>query len=267
MLLWLTVVASLAPLRRMTSLAQRIRDGARGRRLSPTRPRTDLGRTAGAIDEMLDALESAENHAQQAETAMQQFLADASHDLRTPLPGVIAGSEQVLREPGDRAVREERLVAVVREARRAARLVDDVLLMARLDQDTTSAPPTAVTTDLLSVLDQEIHHLQLRYPSVRFRRSAGADGAAGPVRYRPGVPERDRERIFERFVRLDIARQSGGSGLGLPIGRAVVERHGGSVVCVAPAPGTGGGLFVIRLPLQVPAERAWRPEPVGTVSA
>lgn len=81
---------ALAPLDRMTTLAGHIADGARSRRLRPTRPDTDLGRTPAAFDDKLDALEAAEAHAHSAESRMSRFLADASQDLRTPLAGVIA---------------------------------------------------------------------------------------------------------------------------------------------------------------------------------
>ena len=109
-LLLITVVrAALRPLDRMSGLARQIRDGTRGRRLLPTKPHTDLGRTAAAFDDMLDALENAEALAQSAAEQMRQFLTDASHDLRTPLAGVIAGAEQLLRQPAPRIEREERL--------------------------------------------------------------------------------------------------------------------------------------------------------------
>ena len=133
LLLIRVVDTALGPLDRMTALADRIRNGTRGRRLHPTRPRTELGQTAVAFDGMLDALESAEADAHQAEDRMRQFLADASHDLRTPLAGVIGNAELLLRANPPRAERETRLVDLVREAQRAARLVDDLLLITRLD--------------------------------------------------------------------------------------------------------------------------------------
>ena len=126
LLLLRVVGGALAPLDRMTALAGRIARGGRGERLRPTKPDTDLGRTAGAFDAMLDALED-------SEVRMRRFLADASHDLRTPVAGLLASSESLLRDDPGRAERERRLVAMVREARRAGRLVDDLLLMARLD--------------------------------------------------------------------------------------------------------------------------------------
>jgi len=138
LLLIRVVDTALGPLDRMTALADRIRNGTRGRRLHPTKPRTELGRTAVAFDGMLDALESAETDAHRAEDRMRQFLADASHDLRTPLAGVIGNAELLLRTSPPRDERETRLVDLIREAQRAARLVEDLLLITRLD---TPNPP------------------------------------------------------------------------------------------------------------------------------
>ena len=137
------VRGALAPLRRMSALADRIRAGDRGLRLRPARPETDLGRTATAIDAMLDSLEAAESDAQSAELRMRQFLADASHDLRTPLAVMSAAAEELLRADPGRAERERRLVELIREGRRAGRLVDDLLLMARLDDADPSSALTA----------------------------------------------------------------------------------------------------------------------------
>ncbi len=162
LLLIRVVHTALGPLDRMTALADRIRNGTRGRRLHPTTPRTELGRTAVAFDGMLDALESAEADAHQAEDRMRQFLADASHDLRTPLAGVIGNAELLLRANPDRAERETRLVDLVREAQRAARLVDDLLLITRLDtpQPTLRREPVALT----DVADRAITLARLRRP-------------------------------------------------------------------------------------------------------
>lgn len=312
---------ALRPLERMTSLARRIRDGDRGRRLRPTRPGTDLGLAAGAFDEMLDALEAAEAQAVQAELRMRQFLADASHDLRTPLAGVIAGSEQLLRTPSTRAEREARLVAVVRQARRAARLVDDLVLMTRLDAAAAADPaeasivPDRRPVDLGAVLDRELDALRMRRPDLVVRAhtpweatlvsgdadqlhraldnlldNAGRVTAAGGVvdvdvsvhavsghavsghaasghalsgqgaQVRvlvrdtgPGVPDLDRERIFDRFVRLSDARNGDGSGLGLPISRAILRAHGGDVRCLGstdgPADAGAGARFEVTMPL------------------
>lgn len=280
LLLYAVVGRALRPLHRMTELAARIRDGARGRRLRPTRPATDLGRTATTIDQMLDALEAAETSARQAELRMRQFLADASHDLRTPLAGVIAGSEQLLRTPVGRPEREQRLVAVVRQARRAGRLVDDLLLMTRLDAGAAGTSPMRSRVDVAAVVDAELAALRLRYPGLtvdclsvqdlavdadpdQLARALGnlldnAAKAGGPVRLSAqssqgtvrimvsdngsGVPAADRERIFDRFVRLSSARTESGAGLGLPISRAIARAHGGELRCI-PGPADGGAGF------------------------
>ncbi len=300
LLLYLVVGRALRPLHRMTALAARIRDGARGRRLRPTRPHTDLGRTAATFDEMLDALEAAEAGAQQAELQMRQFLADASHDLRTPLAGVIAGSEQLLRTPTGRAEREERLVAVIRQARRAARLVDDLLLMTRLDGPPPPAPPARFPVELSALVDAEVTAVRLRCPDAlvvvesgpgavladpdQLARAVGnlldnAVRAGGPVRVAvrsvdgsvrmlvedggPGVADAERERIFDRFVRLSPERSGPGAGLGLPISRAIARAHGGELRCL---PSAVGARFELVLPAAVAAQLRGGVARTGAVS-
>jgi two-component system OmpR family sensor kinase len=258
LLLTRVVATALAPLGRMTGLAGRIAAGDRGERLRPRRPGTDLGRTAVAFDGMLDALEA-------SELRMRGFLADASHDLRTPVAGVIAAADSLLRDDPDRAERERRLVAMVREARRAGRLVDDLLLMARLDgadpgrelrrqpvdlavlaeevaaaqrllgadvQARTDGPApvqgdpeqlTRVLTNLADNARREAGHvlLSVRRQDGQVTVEVTDDG--------PGVPPADRDRVFERFVRLEAG--PGRNGLGLPIARAVARAHGGDLTC------------------------------------
>jgi signal transduction histidine kinase len=276
LLLLRVVGGALAPLDRMTALAGRIARGGRGERLRPSRPDTDLGRTAGAFDEMLDALE-------ESEVRMRRFVADASHDLRTPVAGLLAASESLLRDDPGRTERERRLVAMVREARRAGRLVDDLLLMARLDGAEPARELRREPVDL-AVLAEEVAAAQrLLGADVRVvRATAGPVPVVGDpeqltrvltnlgdnarrvaghvwltVGWRdghgtvevtddgPGVPAADRERVFDRFVRLDGATSGSGHGLGLPIARAVARAHGGELCC---EPAGAGARFVLRLP-------------------
>ena len=89
---------ALAPLDAITALAGRIAQGSRGGRLSPTRTDTELGRTAAAFDAMLEALEGAEAHALASEERTRRFVADAAHELRTPIAGIAAAAEAVLHE-------------------------------------------------------------------------------------------------------------------------------------------------------------------------
>lgn len=307
-LLLLRVVGSaLAPLDRMTILARRIGNGARGRRLRPTHPGTDLGRTAAAFDDMLDALEAAETHAHAAEARMGGFLADASHDLRTPLAAVIARAEQLLHTDADRLDREHRLVELIREARRAVRMVDDLLLITRLDahQATTAAP---ALIDLAAVTAADVDALRLRRPDLTIEVTrtgsgpatvpgdvdqlhravsnlldnaarhtppagrvhvvidrAGADWRLHVSDSGPGVPAEDAERIFDRFVRLDTARTGDGTGLGLPIARAIARAHGGDVTCHPrpPHPGSSNGgagaHFTLTWPAASPTPDSSRP--------
>ncbi len=285
LLLIRVVDTALGPLDRITALADRIRDGTRGRRLRPSRPRTELGRTAVAFDGMLDALESAETDAHRAEDSMRQFLADASHDLRTPLAGVIGNAELLLRTNPPRDERETRLVDLIREAQRAARLVEDLLLITRLDtpQPTLRRQPVALT----NLADRAITLARLRRPdqSITLTPAAAAATVSGDPDHLhramanlldnattatppgghitltitttpgqvhisvtdtgPGIPEHDQHRIFHRFVRLNPARTGPGTGLGLPIARAIAHAHGGDLHHI---PTPSGARFDLTLP-------------------
>ena len=126
---------ALRPLDAMAALAKTITEGNRGRRLAPTRTDTEIGQTARAFDEMLDELEGAETRARQAEERTRAFLADAAHELRTPITGVQAAAETLLHH-GDAlpaADREHLQALLVREAQRAGTLISDLLAAARLD--------------------------------------------------------------------------------------------------------------------------------------
>lgn len=243
LLLWRLSRIALRPLDDMTALARRIAAGDRGRRLSMARTDTELGRTAAAFDAMLDELEAAVAAAQAAEVRLRDFLGDASHELRTPLAGIQATGENLLRENPDRAERERLAVAMIRQTRRASRLVDELLAVARLD---SAELPPGSPVDLRAVAADELERIRLVDPHRTYtldgggatvnadahrlaqvignlldnaRHATAPDGlvavvvstADDTVRVTvtddgPGVPPADAERIFDRFVRLDTSR-------------------------------------------------------------
>jgi len=278
---------ALRPLEEMTALARQIAAGDRGRRLGTAGPDSELSRTAAAFDAMLDELEAAAATANAAELNMRSFLTDASHELRTPMAGLQANAELLLREDPDRAERERVAVALVRESRRAARLVDDLLTTARLGQGVDLAPERL---DLVEVARTEVARAQALAPALTFAVTGEArcpvDGdplrlgqilanlldnaryatpAGGSVEVAvghsggraeltvrdtgAGVPPAERGLIFERFGRGDgsRSRNTGGAGLGLPIARGLARAHGGDLTYVD-VPGRTGACFRLDLP-------------------
>jgi signal transduction histidine kinase len=280
---------ALRPLDSMAALAKTVSQGNRGARLAPTRTDTEIGQTAQAFDEMLDELEGAEARARQAEERTRAFLADAAHELRTPIAGVQAAAETLLHHDDqlDRDERQHLQALLVREAERAGALISDLLAAARLDAgiDLDLAP-----VSLRTLAHSEIERVRLLHPHAAVTMSgpevvAHADAAkvssilrnvidnamraAGPqgkvhvvVREQdhfaiaeiwdsgPGVPPAERERIFERLVRLDHGRvnDTGGSGLGLAIARGYARAHGGDLSCEDPR--GIGAMFRLVLPLE-----------------
>jgi two-component system, OmpR family, sensor kinase len=280
---------ALRPLDSMAALAKTVSQGNRGARLAPTRTDTEIGQTAQAFDEMLDELEGAEARAHQAEERTRAFLADAAHELRTPIAGVQAAAETLLHHDDqlDRDERQHLQALLVREAERAGALISDLLAAARLDAgiDLDLAP-----VSLRTLAHSEIERVRLLHPHAVVTMSgpevvAHADAAkvssilrnvidnamraAGPqgkvhvvVREQdhfaiaeiwdsgPGVPPSERERIFERLVRLDHGRvnDTGGSGLGLAIARGYARAHGGDLSCEDPR--GIGAMFRLVLPLE-----------------
>lgn len=231
---------ALQPLQQMTTTARDITAGDRGRRLRPTRPDTELGQTAAAFDAMLDAVEGAEaqarhaeSQARDAEDRLRRFLSDVAHELRTPLAGARAATEQVLRSDPPRDQRESGLVSAIRENDRAARLVDDMLTMARIDQ---GLELRRVSVDLTEQARRAAANLLLTAPRARLT----VTGDPCPVLADP-----------DRLVRLDDARARTGDadrtgfGLGLPIARGLARAHGGDLVCL---PRERGAAFELRLP-------------------
>ena len=127
------------PLERMVATAHEIAEGDLSRRLSPSDPDTELGRMAAAFDQMIDALEQAVSEAREAEVRSRRFLADAAHQLRTPLAGLRASAETLLAHP-DGPDRDRMAANVARESARLSRRVAALLRVARLDRGRATGP-------------------------------------------------------------------------------------------------------------------------------
>ena len=266
----LTLLASrsaLRPLRHVAAVAQGIAAGDRRQRLSPRRPQTELGQMAASFDAMVDSLEEAVAQATRSEAAMRRFLADASHELRTPIAALQATIETLLREQPPRPRRDQLEAEVARGTQRLGRLVDDLLNLARLE---ANEPLRTEPVDLAQIGESVVAEARARTPAsisiahdgpavvvgdpealTRVLRNlidnavhaAGDDGRIAvelqrsPARVRatvsddgPGVPPEAREQIFQGFVRLN-GNAGAGTGLGLAIARAVAKQHRGSVIC------------------------------------
>jgi two-component system OmpR family sensor kinase len=281
-LLQILVGRALSPLDAMTRSARRIAEGDAEAQLELAPEGTELGRTGAVFDQMVMTL-------RRAEQRQRDLLSDAAHELRTPLAGISATAEILLREEPSPADRERLAASLVREAQRAGRLVGDLLAMARLDR---GLDVIAVPLDVRAVLDEQLERVRALYPRVHLETEGTAPWsvlgdrerlaqvlgnlldnactAAGPtgkihiVGRRSGaafeievtddgigIPEHERERVFERLVRLDSSRDraSGGNGLGLTLARGLARAHGGDVTVVEANPGgLSGACLQLRLP-------------------
>lgn len=243
---------ALRPLDALAGAARATAHGDRGRRLAPRDPTTDLGRAAAEFDAMLEELEGAERATAAARERLSAFLSDASHELRTPLAGLAAGAERLLLDAD--ADREAVATDLVRESRRAARLVDDLLLVSRLEHLDLDLHPVDLATlattaagragrlpgaQPIAVVDERPHPSALLADPMRIEQilanllqNAKRATPTGSTRIRigraadggstvtvsdtgPGVAGEVRDAIFERLVRLDPARSGTTGGAGL----------------------------------------------------
>jgi len=284
---WFVLHLGVRPLDQMAATADAIAAGDLSRRVERAEPRTEAGRLGLALNTMLTEIEQAFAQRAESEERLRRFVADASHELRTPLTS-IRGYTELWRQGGleDEAHLADAMRRVEHEAARMGVLVDELLLLARLDQ---GRPLERAPVDLARIVADAVRDAQAVEPerplsldepdqvvvlgdesrlnqvvanllanarvhtppgaAVRVRLAVEDDRAVLEVADDgPGLGP-DPARVFERFYRADAsrARARGGSGLGLSIVAAVSEAHGGRATAGA-AP-SGGALLRVELPL------------------
>lgn len=280
---YLLVGRALRPVERMRRRATDITSANLSDRLPVPRADDEIRRLAVTLNEMLGRVET--GHA-----AQRRFVSDASHELRSPLATLATALELGVDRP-ELLDPEVIRTTLVPEADRMQRLVEDLLLLARADEHELPIRPVAVDLDDLVAAEAdrlrgtttvrvEVHPhpaqvvadpsqltrllRNLAENAVRhaaglvvLRCSATADGGALLVVEDDGhgIAPEERERVFDRFVRLDQsrARAVGGSGLGLAIVREIVAAHGATVT-LDEAP-SGGARFTVALLEKPPAQR------------
>ncbi|MEV6415072.1 ATP-binding protein [Kribbella sp. NPDC051718] len=273
---WMLVGRALRPVEQIRSRVHGIGVGQLAERVPVPAADDEIARLAVTMNEMLDRLQSGQE-------TQRRFVADASHELRSPIASLMAALDVIVADESGRAAPELHEVMQA-ETERMRRLVEDLLLLAKADDTGLRIQRTDV--DLDDLVDVELRRLRASggpsvegvVPAVRVTGDAAklsqvlrnlADNAVraahSKVRFTlaeepgaatvtveddgDGIPERERSRVFERFVRLDASRDrgSGGSGLGLSIVQEVVRGHGGTVE-ISESP-LGGARFVVRLPV------------------
>jgi signal transduction histidine kinase len=273
---WLMVGRALAPVESIRREVDAISSVDLDRRV-PTPPGNDeIARLATTMNDMLGRLE-------QGQARQRRFVADASHELRSPVASIRQHAEVALAHP-DRTSVGALAETVAAENLRVERLVDDLLLLTRADEHTLQLQRRPVDVD--DLVFEEAQRLRdatsLRVDTTRVSagrvigdrtalwralrnlgdnavRHAGSQVAFTLAERNgavvldvdddgPGIPPADRQRVFERFVRLDDARarDAGGSGLGLAIVAEVVNAHRGTIA--VDDSGLGGARFEVRLP-------------------
>jgi two-component system OmpR family sensor kinase len=285
---WWTVRSGMKPVDRMVATATAIAAGDLSQRVEEAGPDTELGRLSVAFNEMLAHIEDAMTAEQEAQNRLRRFVADASHELRTPI-AAIGGYTELYRQGALEASEEidRAMGRIEKESARMQRLVEDLLLLARIDETgtlertpvdlvalvgdavedhraidqtrpvTVTAPETLVVPGdeqrLAQVVANLLGNVRVHTPErTRVEIGLAAIDASAVLTVSddgPGIAEEAVDQVFDRFYRLDPSRsrQSGGAGLGLAIAAAVVEAHGGRIA--ASRSDQGGATITVMLPL------------------
>jgi two-component system OmpR family sensor kinase len=287
---WWVIHLGVRPVRRMTEAASAIAAGDLSRRVPEGASGTESAELGAALNQMLGRIEDAFEERIETEARLRRFLADASHELRTPV-ATIRGYAELYRtgalSGGDMLA--DAMRRTEQEAVRMGDLIDELLQLARLDQGRApepvpvdlatlaadaaldaqaTAPDRTVTTEiepatvvqgdegrLRQVVSNLVGNALVHAPDAPIHLTVRTDGPSAVLEVAddgPGMDPTDAGRAFERFYRADASRQRhrGGSGLGLAIVEATVRAHGGTVG-LDTAPGKGTTVRVT-LPLAAP---------------
>lgn len=273
LVVWRSVGRALNPIRHMTHRAAAIEADDLSARIPVPETRDEVAELARTLNAMLGRMEESAQR-------LAQFTDDASHELRGPLASMRAEVDVALAHPDVRNAAEV-LRAVGAEIDRVAQLAEDLLVLAR-----SSAPPPGRLVDLDELVRQEARHLRATTSGdvtlhldaaarvrgserdlARVLRNLGENAARhakSAVELRVftttdavvtvsddgnGVAPTDRDRIFDRFARLDAERPDGGFGLGLAIARSIAQSHGGTLTVSDRRDGGPGAMFELHLPL------------------
>jgi two-component system OmpR family sensor kinase len=276
--IWWVIRLGVRPVQQMTQTAGAIAAGDLGQRVEAGAPGTEAGDLSLALNGMLGRIEEAFDQRAASEARLRQFVADASHELRTPV-ATIRGYAELYRagalEQADALT--DAMRRTEEEAVRMGTLVDDLLQLARLDQGrpldreevdlgqlaedavrdalavepgrsiaaTVEAPVTVVgdRARLHQIVANLLANARVHAPGAPIEVRVAQDDGRAVIEVRdegPGMTEADAARAFERFYRADASRNRhhGGSGLGLSIVEATVRAHGGQA-SITSAPGAG----------------------------
>lgn len=274
---WAVVGRALKPVERIRAEVETITAADLDQRVPVPATKDEIGRLAETMNTMLERLEA-------SQARQRRFVSDASHELRSPLASIRQHSEVALAHPG--SIGDEELAAsVLADALRMQGLVEDLLLLARADEQSLGTRTTDVDLDDLALeearrlreateldvdtsgvtatriegdpaalrrLIRNLGENAARYATSRIAISTGGNGSMIELVVEddgPGIQESDRTEVFERFVRLDEARarDDGGYGLGLAIVSEVAASHHGSARITDGR--LGGARVEVRLPL------------------
>jgi two-component system OmpR family sensor kinase len=286
--LWI-VRLGMRPLDDMTATAGAIAGGDLTRRIRRADDRSEVGRLGSALNGMLSQIEAAFRERSSSEDRLRRFVADASHELRTPLTS-IRGYAELLRKGAfdDESDRRRAAERIEGEAARMSLLVQDLLLLARVDQ---GRPPAREPVDLCRVVADAVDAVRINNdtrpitldmggpvvvegdaarlrqivdnllqnavvhtpPATPVHVSVTRDGPHAVVRVAdegPGIGVEEAAHVFDRFYRANASRTGEGTGLGLSIVAALATAHGGAAR-VDTSPGAGS-VFVVEIPIADP---------------